>query len=112
MSDHQNKQTLGGIIGYTRDTAVHGFYPSFCVWLKQEGSQALWGVGRYSDDRSGGNNYGVTRVSAEGERALDILNAAVRLDDEGAIISPYNGGGNAFVLTEGRICLAWEGLLS
>lgn len=112
VSDHQNKQTLGGIIGYTRDTAVHGFYPSGCVWLKQEGSQALWGVGRYADDRSGGNNYGVTRVSAEGERAVGILNAAVRLDDEGAIISPYNGGGNAFVLTEGRICLVWEGLLS
>ena len=43
---------------------------------------------------------------------MGILNAAVRLDDEGAIISPYNGGGNAFVLTEGRICLVWEGLLS
>ena len=51
-------------------------------------------------------------MSAEGERAVGILNAVVRLDEEGAIISPYNGGGNAFVLIEGRICLAWEGLLS
>lgn len=92
LTDYTDKQTLGGIIGFTRNTASHGNFPADSVWLKANNCQAEWGVGVFPNDKSGGNNTGVTAVSEEDEKALAIL----------------NGNTNNFILQNGKIHLAWE----
>lgn len=94
LTDYSDKQTLGGIIGFTRNTSSHGNFPTDCVWLKANNCQAQWGVGTYPNDKSGGNNTGVTAVSKENEKALEIL----------------NGNTNNFKLLNGKIQLTWESL--
>lgn len=92
LTDYSDKQTLGGIIGFTRNTSSHGNFPTDCVWLKANNCQAKWGIGIYPNDKSGGNNTGVTAVSKENEKALEIL----------------NGNTNNFILLNGKIQLTWE----
>lgn len=92
LTDYSNKQTLGGIIGFTRDTSSHNNFPTNCVWLKHSNCQARWGVGQYPNDSSGGNNKGVTVVTEENAKAVREL----------------NGDTNYFILNDGKIHLAWE----
>lgn len=92
MTDYSNKQSIGGIIGFTRNTSLHNNFPTDCVWLKDKGCQAKWGIGIYPEDTSGGNNNGVTVVKKEDNNTLKIL----------------NGISNEFVLNDGKIHLRWE----
>lgn len=92
MTDYSDKQSIGGILGFTRNTSSHNSFPTDCVWLKAKNCQAKWGIGTYSNDTSGGNNNGVTVVDRESDQALKIL----------------NGDTKEFVLHDGQIRLSWE----
>ncbi len=92
LTDYHNKQTLGGILGFIRNTYAHNCPPANCAWLKAENCQAEWGVGKYSNDETGGNNGGVTVVSKEDNVLVNLLNA-----DE-----------KHFTLSNGELHLAWE----
>ena len=92
LTDYADKQSIGGIIGFTRNTSSHNSFPTDCVWLKAKNCQAKWGIGTYPNDTSGGNNNGVTVVDKESDQALKIL----------------NGDTKEFVLYDGKIRLSWE----
>lgn len=92
LTDYSDKQSIGGIIGFTRNTSSHNSFPSDCVWLKAKNCQAKWGIGTYPNDTSGGNNNGVTVVEKESDQALKIL----------------NGDTKEFILYDGQIRLSWE----
>lgn len=92
LTDYSDKQSIGGIIGFTRNTSSHSSFPSDCVWLKAKNCQAKWGIGTYPNDTSGGNNNGVTVVDKESNQALEIL----------------NGDTKEFILYNGQIRLSWE----
>ena len=92
FTDYSDKQSIGGIIGFTRNTSSHSSFPSDCVWLKAKNCQAKWGIGTYPNDTSGGNNNGVTVVDKESNQALEIL----------------NGDTKEFILYNGQIRLSWE----
>jgi hypothetical protein len=91
-TDCSDKQSIGGILGYTRDTTAHGNFPTDCVWLKAKKCKAKWGIGTYPNDTSGGNNKGITVIDKENDQALTIL----------------NGDTNEFVLDGGKIKMSWE----
>lgn len=92
MTDYSDKQSIGGIIGFTRNTSEHNNFPSDCVWLRAKNCQAAWGIGTYPNDTTGGNNNGVTVVDKESDQALRIL----------------NGDTKEFILYDGQIRLSWE----
>ena len=92
LTDYVNKQTLGGILGFIRNTSAHNCPPKNCAWLKASGCQATWGVGKYSDDETGGNNGGVTVVKKEDANLANLLNA----------------GKKYFTVSDGKLRLAWE----
>lgn len=92
LTDYPDKQALGGISGYIRDTYSHNFPPENCAWLKAKGCQATWGVGKYPNDDTGGNNSGVTVVTKEDNALVTLLNA----EDK------------PFELFDGKLRLAWE----
>lgn len=92
LTDYSNKQSLGGILGFIRNTSEHNFPPTNCAWLKAGNCQAQWGVGKYPNDDTGGNNNGVTVVTKEDQTLVNLL----------------NGEANYFVLSEGKLHLAWE----
>lgn len=92
MTDYSDKQSIGGILGFTRNTSAHNSFPTDCVWLKAKHCQAKWGIGTYPNDTTGGNNNGVTVVDKENDQALKIL----------------NGDTKEFILFDGQIRLSWE----
>lgn len=91
-TNYKDKQSIGGIIGFTRKTTYHCYFPVDCVWLQAGGCEATWGIGTYPDDSSGGTNTGVTVIKNESAEALKIL----------------NGDTKEFVLKDGKIQLYWE----
>ena len=92
LTDYADKQTLGGILGFIRNTPSHNCPPENCAWLKAKDCEATWGVGTYPNDETGGNNNGVTVVKQEDQSLVKLLNA----------------GSKYFVLTDGKLHLAWE----
>lgn len=65
---------LGGITGYIRNSSMHNRPPVNCVWLKKDTTLALYGVGSYPDDTTGGNNDGVIVGEEVTQEMVSTLN--------------------------------------